>query len=167
MEYQRIHVKEDGIAKILCPRCSKVWAVSEKKLKGKYRFQVRCDCDSTFQIELDNRGKHRRQTDLDAFVELINRPERWGKIISDSETVNPQSANSKIKNVSSIGIGLTLFKKHKIKEGDRIIIKFSLSKSELSRIEKKAIVRQVEDNYIGCEFFEEDKYDRRMAFYVL
>lgn len=167
MEYQRIHAPEEGTAKIFCPRCFNQWDASSKKLRGKHRFQVKCKCDWVFWVEFDIREKHRRQTELDAFVELVEKPEKWGKITSDSATTTPQSANSKISDISSIGIGITLFNDIKFKKGDRIKIEFTLYDSELSRIEKKAIVKRVEDNYIGCEFFAADKYDKRLRFYVL
>ena len=167
MGIQNFFVDEDGKFEICCPRCGIRKVALAKDFIGKHKFQVKCKCKSVFGIQLDFRKKHRKKTRLDGFVEIILNKEKWGKIISESITTNCQPLNCKISDISVLGIGLTILAKHEIKKGDGVTIEFTLDNSAFSRIEKNAIVRGVKDDYIGCEFFEADKLDPKLGFYVL
>ena len=72
-----------------------------------------------------------------------------------------------ILNISRNGVTLTTVHKHGIEVGDEIKVKFALDNSASTEIEKKARVKWVEGNYMGCEFFETDKNDLTLAFYLL
>jgi len=165
--FQNIFVPEDGTVTIRCPYCLKEQLTYAKKFIGQHKFKVKCTCKAVFGIQLEFREKYRKETSLDAFIEIISKEEKWGKIMSDSLDTNPQSVNSKINNMSALGLGITVLGKNKIKKGDHIRIEFTLDNSVSSKIEKKAVVVRVQDNYIGCEFFQTDKYGRDLRFYFL
>jgi hypothetical protein len=167
METQKILLGQDGTATIRCPKCRKGRVVSAAKLKGRHRFKVKCTCKSVFGIQLEFREKYRQDTNLDGFVEKLLQAERWGRIIWQSTITNSQSVNCKIRNISVLGVGLTTVGTHEIKEGDHIKVEFTLDTPASPKIVRNAIVRAVKDNYIGCEFFETDKYDPKLGFYLL
>lgn len=167
MQIEKVFVREEGTAAIRCPKCMMEKVVSAGKFRGKHKIKVKCTCESVFIVQFEFREKHRKETDLDGFIERLLEEGRWGKIIWQSTTANAQSVNCKIKNISVLGIGLTTFGKHDIKEGDHVKIEFTLDTPSASPIGKKAIVRGVKRNYIGCEFFETDKHDRQLGFYTL
>jgi hypothetical protein len=167
MEVEKVFIREDGTATIRCPTCRMEKVVSAERFRGKHNIKIKCKCKSVFGIQFEFRGKYRKETDLDGFFRKLLDEGRWGKIIWQSTTTESRSVNCKVKNVSVLGIGLTTFGNHRIKEGDHIKIEFTLDTPSASKIEKKAVVRGVKGNYIGCEFFETDKNDRDLAFYVL
>lgn len=167
MEIQKVFMGEDGMATISCPSCRKEKIVSGAKLKGKHKFKIKCTCEEVFSVQIEFREKFRKETNLDGFIEKLSQDEKWGKIIWQSTTTNSHSVNCKIKNISVLGIGLTIFGTQKIEEGDHIKVEFILDTPSSPKIEKKAIVRSVRGDYIGCEFFEDDKYDPKLGFYLL
>ena len=167
MESQKIFIRQDGTAAMRCPKCGKEKVFPAIKLKGKHKYRAKCPCKAVFYIQLEFRGKFRKETNLDGFVEKLSQDEKWDKIIWQSTTTNSHSVNCKIRNISVIGIGLVTIGTHEIKEGDLLRVDFILDTPSTPRIKKKVIVRTVKDNYIGCEFFEKDKHDQELGFYLL
>jgi hypothetical protein len=167
MEYQKVFIGQDAPAVIRCPYCRKKKIISGEKLIGKHRFKVKCTCESVFGVELNFRQKHRKKTDLDGYVVKLFHEKRRPELLYESETTGSSPLNCKIMSVSRTGIALTIVDKHGIKIGDDIKVKFTLDNSASTEIEKKAHVKWVKDNYMGCEFFDTDKHDLTLAFYFL
>jgi len=167
MELQKIFIRQDGTAAIRCPKCGKEKLFPVVKLKGKHKCRVRCTCKAVFGIQLEFREKFRKETNLDGFVEKHSQEEKWDKIIWQSTTTDSHSVNCTIRNLSVLGIGLTTIGNKHIKVGDQIKVEFILDSPSTPRIRKNAIVRAVKDNYIGCEFYDTDKHDQELGFYLL
>jgi hypothetical protein len=167
MESQKIFIRQDGTAAIRCPKCGKEKVFPAIELKGKHKYRVKCTCKAVFGIQLEFREKFRKETNLDGFVEKLSQDEKWDKIIWQSTTTNSHSVNCRIRNISVLGIGLATIGKKHIKAGDQIKVEFILDTPSTPKIIKKAIVRTVNDNYIGCEFLEADKHDQELGFYLL
>ena len=78
-----------------------------------------------------------------------------------------RTVNCTIRNLSMNGVGFVALKRHNIKEDTRLVVKFMLDNTARLLIEKNVLVRVVNDNYIGCEFFEEEQNDSNLGFYVM
>ena len=167
MFMQRIFIGHEGTATICCPQCRKQRDVSALNLLARHTLKVRCACKSIFGIQLEFREKCRKETNFEGFVEKIHENERWGRVLWQSTETNPQSVNCRIKNISVLGIGLSTFSKHNIKEGDHVKIEFALDTPASPKMVKKATAVWVTDTQIGCEFDEIDKHDAKLGFYVL
>ena len=100
-------------------------------------------------------------------IGTVSRLSRQPQLLYESKTTDSKPLNCKIISISRNGITLTTVDKHGIRIGDDIKVKFTLDNSASTEIEKKAHVKWVKDNYIGCEFFETYKHDVTLAFYFL
>ena len=66
------------------------------------------------------------------------------------------------------GIGFTSLNRVRDQVGDVLKVVFTLDKVPPEIIDKKAVVRNIQDNYIGCEFIEEPGgSDRTLGFYLM
>lgn len=165
MEAQKIVVKE-GKAVLQCPNCLEAKTISAIRLI-KHRFNVRCKCNHVFTVQLEFRRKHRKKTNLTGYYKKRNHPSEWAEIHWESEKVNVHKINCKVINLSSAGIGLIPYGAYDIKVGDFLAIRFVLDDSSQTVLLKRATVRAVLENYVGCEFIEEDKQDKTIGFYLL
>ena len=167
MEFQKVFIRKDATALIHCPYCRKKKVISGVEFRGKHRLKVKCACESIFGVELDFRQKHRKKADLDGYVVKLFHEKRRPELLYESVTTGSNPLNCKIISISRNGITLTTVYKHGIVIGDDIEVKFTLDNSASTEIEKKAHVKWVKDNYMGCEFFGTDKHDLTLAFYFL
>ena len=167
MEAQKIVIAHDGTAKIQCPNCNKAKVLPTTKLSGKDILKAKCSCKSVFPLRLEFRGKYRKETGLDGFFVKLFKKDNWGKIISQSTPTNSPPVNCKIKNISTNGVGLETSEKPNVKIGDLLKVEFTLDTSASPVIRKKVIVRGLKDNYIGCEFCDDEINESKIGSYVL
>jgi len=167
MEFQKVFVRQDVTVVLQCPNCRKTKVVSAIKLLGKHRVKVKCTCGSVSGVEIDFRQTYRKKADLDGYVVKLFQEKRQPKLLYESKTSDSNPLNCKIISISRNGISLTTVDKHGIGIGDDIKVKFTLDNSASTKFEKKAHVKWVKDNYIGCEFFDIYKHDVTLAFYFL
>ncbi|OGR04576.1 MAG: hypothetical protein A2511_08835 [Deltaproteobacteria bacterium RIFOXYD12_FULL_50_9] len=165
MEILKILVR-DGKAVIKCPICLESKTVVAGRLV-KHLLTVRCKCNYIFTVQLEFRRKKRKQTSLAGYYRRRYQTLEWAEIHWESERINILKINCKVVNVSSEGIGFIPFDVYDIKLGDYIVIRFVLDDSAPTVLFKRAIVRVVLENYVGCEFVEADKNDKDIGFYLL
>ena len=166
MEILKIPVGLDGKVSVTCPRCGKSES-GPASLIDKREMTISCKCEYVFGIQLEFRKKVRRETNLNGFIEGIAKEERWAKLIRQSWSPEDQPVNCKVINLSRVGLGVSTIRKLLIGKGDWVKIEFTLDDSAATRMLKKGIVRVVKDNYLGCEFFDEEKNDQKIGFYLL
>jgi hypothetical protein len=65
------------------------------------------------------------------------------------------------------GVGFTTLNRNDLRKNDRLMVKISLDDREKSKIEKRAVVKRVQDRDIGCRFIESDPYDKILGFYLM
>ena len=99
---------------------------------------VRCTCQTRFAVKLEFRRDFRKNSEFSG--EFISLPK--GKPRGEMTVVN----------ISKNGIGLQTVGSAEFKIGDPILLLFTLDGNNDALIEKRATVRFVEENYIGCEF---------------
>jgi hypothetical protein len=101
-------------------------------------------------VSLEYRGAYRKETDLRGHYTKL--PVSWGEMT--------------VKNISLTGMGFETSGEHHLKEGDEVTVKFTLDDASGSVIKKKAVVRSIQDKYIGCEFERSAEYDKTLGFYL-
>lgn len=197
MSKQKIFVTGDKKGTIVCPNCMTRKTISVASLLDKLRFKVKCTCNYVMDIELEFRKKIRKETNLVGFYEPITEKTKWGKVklgsisaginlgaiavdLNDPDIKSgihkPQGDgmelkpnNCTIQNISTEGIGLLSVYRPQVKPGQTLRIVLILDNSTRSIIEKKVIVRvrEIKDNYIGCEFVDAHKDDKTIRCYTL
>ena len=171
MKYQRVSLNEDKSAEIQCPSCLKKKNVPIEKIPKRYWFTVKCSCGSEFVVQHELRTRFRKNVHLTGIAMKV-RPDqdpKWGKALNESVDSTLRSS-CMIINISTIGVGIILTSRAqigKIKVGDFLLVQFNLDNSVSTRIEKMVTVKAVKNNYVGCEFFDDQKEDKDVKFYLL
>ena len=71
-----------------------------------------------------------------------------------------------VKDLSTNGMKLVLTGSGTIAPGDQLKIKFRLDDAQRSLVQKKVVVRNVGDNFVGTEFAATDTLDKALGFYL-
>ena len=142
-EKQKVFVDQEGMAVITCPVCSnqKSARVDPLAIRGKEhreRCLVRCACQTRFAVKLEFRKDFRKNSKLSGEYLCFPKGKPRGKLMA--------------VNISQNGIGVQTAGTDKFNVGNELLILFTLDDNADSLIEKKAIVRCVKQDYIGCEF---------------
>ena len=156
MEIMKVYVNPDGDRAVLkCPHCGTARTQDVGRFKGsKRRVKVRCSCQSTYGVLFEFRKASRKETNMMGYFARLADGEEWRKM--------------QVTNISYCGIGLLAQSIHHLSRGDEIKVRLHVNdRPQNSIIEKKALVRWVEDNDIGCEFTEPAQYHKAFGFYLM
>lgn len=108
---------------------------------------------SGFSDFFEFRSAYRKKSCPDGYYAKFSVINEWLKMCIDS--------------ISITGVGFTTLNRNYLRKGDRLVVKISLDDREKSKIEKRAVVKWVQDRDIGCNFIETDKYDKILGFYLM
>ena len=72
-----------------------------------------------------------------------------------------------ITNLSQGGLQYSIAGVNRLEPGYVLILNFQLDNKQQTPIKKHAMVRSINNNVIGCEFFEQENVNRPLAFYLL
>ena len=148
----RVFVTEDGLAAITCPNCGLTRKVPVGSYCGKRNtLKVRCRCQQTFTTQLEFRSYHRKSTELRGIYDVLADRGGGRAIITD---------------LSRNGIGFMVSGIHNVKVGHNILIDFSLDDQKQTKLQKRAVVRSVNQNRIGCEFSRMQAFEKDLGFYL-
>ena len=154
MEIQKVYVRHDGTTVVKCHNCGTTKTVDAAKLKKRGKpLKLRCSCQAVFQVFFEFRSAYRKKSSLDGYYAKLSVINEWLKI--------------RIDNISMTGVGFTTLNRNDLRKNDRLMVKISLDDREKSKIEKSAVVKCVQDRYIGCRFIESDPYDKALGFYLM
>lgn len=147
------YVDDEGSAVIICPDCFRKRTVPVDKFRGKQStVKVRCSCSHLFHVNLEFRRHYRKNTNLDSKYQ-IKPPANSGGICE-------------INNLSLSGLSFTVRGIHDIQIGQLGTIEFTLDNRKQTELFKHVIVRNVIGNKIGCEFLDQQAFERELGFYL-
>lgn len=151
---QKVYVNQEGVAVMKCPACEAVKSANVGALKtGQHVVKVRCNCQQVFTVSLEFRRSYRKETKLAGEYQCLTRLKDSGKLT--------------VVNVSKGGVGAKIVGFNNCRVGDELRISFNLDDRHLSLIEKRVVVRLVNQNYIGCEFLDSTAHDKALGFYLM
>lgn len=146
-------VKEDGKTTIICPSCESVKIVSVGHFRERQHvLKVRCSCSYVFHVHLDFRQAFRRPTNFTGIYNLHPPAVGGGK--------------AAIHNLSLNGICFEVRGIHQIESGQRGSIDFNLDNRKKTRLVREFTVRAVREKYIGCEFRQDQAFEKELGFYL-
>lgn len=152
MEITKAYVDHDDTALLVCPHCKLARVTNVAKFKErKDALKVRCRCRNIYGVHLEFRRAYRKATSLEG--RYSGPTGRGGRMT--------------VKNVSQGGIGFLTSSPHQLKQGDLVSIEFKLDDGKDSVINRRAVVRVVEDLYVGVQFsLAAGAYDAALGFYL-
>lgn len=150
---ERTFVKDDDVAIIVCPDCSAAKSISVTQFRNaQHTVTVKCKCGHSFKVLLDFRQSYRKPTNLTGTF-AMRPPAVGGGLV-------------KIRNVSLTGLCFEVHGVHDIKIGQKVDIEFTLDNRKETHIKKKAIIRSVRGHLIGCEFHQDQAFEKDLGFYL-
>jgi hypothetical protein len=75
-----------------------------------------------------------------------------------------------VENLSRRGLGFRTSMPHNLCINEVIVVRFTLDDVPRTTLRKSAVVRHVDENFVGAEFFDFDSYNRDnrvLGFYLL
>ena len=178
MTLQKAIVNQENQFLVSCPHCTQIVRMNVTDLGDSNRlFKVfglqsvyicQCQCNKKFNLKLDLRRKTRRNVKLPAYFADLAASGQKDKLYYKDENSYGIRHNCEIKDLSVEGVRIKAMVKHKVKVGDNLLVKFDLGGEGVHRVvEKRVQVHSVKKDLIGCEFFQKDKNDARIGFYLL
>jgi hypothetical protein len=153
LEPKKIYVRPDNTVVLTCPYCSLQREVSVDLFRGKRRINVKC-CNS-FKVIIEFRKRVRKRTHLKG--NYINHSQK------DSED------NMIVQDLSISGLSFDCLSADVFQVGDDLTLEFVLEDEHQSVIKKEAIVRNIRESSIGCEFTSGDElvFTGPLGYYVM
>lgn len=150
----KVYVDAEGAVLHSCPNCNKMRQEQAKLYQGvRPPVKIQCNCGNVYDIEVEFRKFYRKGTTLDGIYVNASNSSIWGKMT--------------LKNISLQGCGFETQKKNLLKPDEEIKIEFHLNNAQNSLIKKRAVVRSVDNNYVGCQFKEiPGSLDPELGFYL-
>jgi len=154
MVIQKAYVNTDGTAAFICPHCGESKTADVSRFKNqKDPLKVRCVCKNIYGVQLEFRRSYRKPVNLQGKYKKVGEDGFWRPMI--------------VKNISTGGCGFFTNSMHKLELEETIHVEFKLDDPKKSLISKSAIVRVIEDKYIGCQFIiQPGTYDAALGFYL-
>jgi hypothetical protein len=153
-EIQKAFVGQNGAVVIKCPVCEAVKKYNVDQFRGvKHSVSVKCSCKHLFPVNLEFRKFYRKTTKLSGDYVLLPEKIHRGRLT--------------VVNISRGGAGLQILGSHRLQPGLEIQLRFTLDDKHLSLIDKRAVVRLIMKNYIGCEFVGDSSHDKELGFYLM
>ncbi len=157
MEVHKSFVTLDNIATITCPQCHRAKKIDVAKYKTKtHTIKAKCSCGHAFSALLDFRRHYRKDTNLDGTYSMISPAFGKGAI--------------NILNISRSGvgfaIGLSAGANHAMEMHQKARISFELDNRKQTIINKVITIINVNNQYVGGEFDDNQTLDKDLGFYL-
>lgn len=159
----------DKAIRFLCPHCHENKSIPAARLKGEIRrLSVRCTCRNLLPVQVNWRRKARRPARLDGVYTGSANSLEGIKTWDDGIVTGLRKVNCRIRDLSIKGLGFEPLGHHCLTPGQCIHLLFLLDNSSRQAIQKKAVVRSVRPEFVGCEFVPAgDADDVTLGFYLL
>jgi hypothetical protein len=153
-DIKKLYVAADGTVTFICPKCGSARKENAQKYKEhKGPVKIDCTCTNAYEVQIEFRKFYRKETHLDGLYLRSSHTGDWGKMV--------------IKNLSMGGCGFKTLKTTTLVPGEEIKIEFTLDDRTAAPIKKKAIVLEVDGQYVGCKFSgPPGSYDADLGFYM-
>jgi len=149
----KFFVNPDNKVTIVCPDCHNPKTISVEQFRGKkHALNVKCKCGHQFKMRLEFRRYRRKETDIGGLYE------------HSSET--KAASRVKVTDLSLGGVRFETFVPNDLKVGEKGKLVFTLDDRKETVVAKDVIIRSINGNVVGCEFFETQAYDKELGFYV-
>jgi hypothetical protein len=154
MEIIKTFVRNDDTATVSCPGCQMTKNVAVGKFRHcKHTITINCLCKETFKVAFDFRRHYRKAVSLHGTYEIISKGRVGGGIIQ-------------INNISRNGLMFTVSGLHRIEEGQKLRVEFELNDKKKTLLKKEVIVKEVQQNTIGCQFKENAEMEKDLGFFL-
>ena len=135
-EPKKIYVRPDNTIVLTCPLCGQQRELLVNFFKDKRKLNIKC-CYS-FRVIIEFRRRLRKKIQLN------------GTYINHSQ--EDREDNLTIQDLSVSGLSFICFNSQLFKVEDELTLEFILDDEHKTVVKKEAIVRNIRESSIGCEF---------------
>lgn len=153
---EKIYADKHGQAFFRCPHCSFKRSFDAESYRNRdSRIVIKCRCGKSVPVLIDFRGFYRKAVSLygECFFHKL-------KEIFPIE----------IDSLSLDGISFFLINVSNAQRfcavGDKIMLRFHLDNPSKDKIERQAVVRDVQEQRVGASF-SRNEYDKELGFYLM
>jgi hypothetical protein len=161
MTVKTIFTNADGQAMIVCEHCGITKSVRAAAFREFLKpLKVQCRCGATFFVRLELRKFYRKETRLNG---------EYSKLDSSGRS-SVEKGKIFVEDLSRTGIGFCTTITHNMRVNEVVVVQFVLDDRQKTEIRKRAIVRRIEEQFIGAEFLDFDSYsndNRTLGFYLM
>lgn len=147
------YVNDLGKAAIVCPECFRKKVIEVEKFRGKKSaLKIRCSCSHLFAVALEFRRHFRKPTEL-----------------KGSYRMKPPLNSGGVTEITNLSLSGACFKirgLHDLKDGQLGTLEFKLDNRKQTELFKHVIIRSVNKDEIGCEFLDQQAFERELGFYL-
>ena len=154
---ETVYITNSNTAVFRCPQCQRTKTLDVStfgEFKSPLRFKLTCPCGHVTSAVLEKRKRYRKGAHLPGtYVHYVNgQPRGKGTMM--------------VKDLSTNGMEIVLSGSGTIAPGDLLKIEFRLDNAQRSLVQKKVVVRNVSDNFVGTEFAVTEALDKALGFYL-
>lgn len=153
---EKVHISSNNTATFVCPNCentSTVDVTKYAKVDKRVTVKVKCRCGHNFSVVLEKRKKYRKQTNLPGTYTLLDEDGDKGVMT--------------VMDISITGVKLKVNVSRNFKVGDQLRVEFNLDDKRRTRIDKKVVIQNISNNYVGAVFAPGQPDDPALGFYLL
>ena len=158
MEKVKVYLDERFQGMTICLKCGSKKKIdllsfsnSNNNIVGR-NFRGKCNCGYIFDVMFEFRRYHRKQVNLPGKILQIHPRREIDKIV--------------IASLSVVGIGFVVRRGTVIQIGNSYEVIFSLDDPDKSVICEEIIVKRIHNNFIGAEFYHDNRYSHELDFYL-
>lgn len=71
-----------------------------------------------------------------------------------------------VNNISRSGVGFSVSGSHRMVVGQKVLLNFRITDKKQTELTKKAIIKRVNTNQIGCEFANQSQIGKDLGFFL-
>ena len=150
---QKAFLNYKNEAVVSCPHCYRTHNAFATALDEHTNdiIQVDCPCGFEFGIELDSRRSYRKKVHVTGMCLNLDSGKSWEIAMVD---------------MSISGVGMKVEQQTDLCVGQRIEIKFDINHEKHTHISKTAVVKRLDNQFIGAEFTDIDAHFEILADYI-
>jgi hypothetical protein len=152
----KTYVRPDNSAVLTCPHCGRQKTIEAERFKGRRApLKVKCVCTKIFLADIEFRKKIRKRTNL------------RGSYVNHSKRNNRGLLT--VRNVSLSGLEFSSMDHKNFNIGDELTLEFQLDDEHMTEIRKDAVVFEMRDHTIACQFDRggDFAYEGPLGFYIM
>jgi hypothetical protein len=155
----KLFVEKKETIKIICPdcKCSRIVDVSEyKNLAKAVKVRIKCKCGYAHVALLERRDRFRKPTKLK------------GSYLPNLVVTKIDRKEIEVINLSANGIRFKFVdnSKYKFRQGDKLLVEFSLNEMPNSLFRKEVIIKSFKEPFISAEFEDKNFFNKDLCFKI-
>ncbi len=155
------------LSTLTCPRCQQTASINiSEHLRDSQSTEIQwqCDCGHQFKHEAERRRHNRKRVRFAGSYRYSNAVQLDPGIVTGKFVGKGKMT---VMDLSLSGLTVRLKKKEDLKINDRFEVEFYLKDRKRTLVRETAIIKNIDNKYIGGTFRTGGSQNRKLGFYLL